>query len=483
MTITGTNFNGTNIIVKFGGTNATNVDVISSTQITAIVDDGTTGLVSVTTSGGTATKSGFTFTTTTSTTATTTTAITPTTSTTSASEPTITSFSPTSASEGDSVVITGTNFVGTGIVVRFGGTNAASVTVNSSTQITAVVGDGTSGIITITTDDGTVSDNGFTYIPATTTTPVENNNPSPLDFNLANDESAGVLTQSYSQDQSENGTGLMVRLSIKQGTKLTDSAGDAITDITVNFASIPKSESTNIIPIQAYEFGPDGSTFNPAISITVPYDPTKLPGANSASHLKVAYYSTSNDKWEYINCKVDTTNHLIQWQTTHFTTFAIVYASGFQLSWSLLLYVLGILILLGLVALAVTKREKLVVAFAGWRGNHGAAVVEERGSKSSVIHDPETSVYSPAIIPAEKTAKTSLYRPGEEVYRSIEIDKGNVKCNEIGVVLEENNGSSNGNGPIRIRLGYNPQLGAEDVIKIDLIKRTKDDESVGHDSK
>ena len=58
-----------------------------------------------------------------------------------------------------------------------------------------------------------------------------------------------------------------------------------------------------------------------------------------------------------------------------------------------------------------------------------------------------------------------------------------MKCNEIGVVLEENNGSSNGNGPIRIRLGYNPQLGAEDVIKIDLIKRTKDDESVGHDSK
>jgi hypothetical protein len=272
-------------------------------------------------------------------------------------------------------------------------------------------------------------------------------------------------------------------LAITQGTKLTDSAGNTVTDITVNLDSLPKSESNNIIPIQAYEFGPDGSTFNPAISITVPYDPTKLPGGASASHLKVAYYSTGNAKWEYISCKVDTTNHLIQWQTTHFTTFAIVYATGFQLSWSLLLYVLGILILLGLVVLAVSKREKLAVVFAGWRGNQGAAVAEERGNQSSVIHDTETSVYSPAIIPAEKPGKTSLSRPGEEVCRTIEIDKGNVKCNEIGLVVEENGGNANGNGPIKIRLGYNPQLGAEDVIKISLIKRTKDDESLGHDSK
>jgi len=50
-------------------------------------------------------------------------------------------------------VIIGTNFTGT--EVKFGGTPAASFTVNSSTQITAVVGAGATGKVTVTTANGT----------------------------------------------------------------------------------------------------------------------------------------------------------------------------------------------------------------------------------------------------------------------------------------------------------------------------------------
>ena len=73
--------------------------------------------------------------------------------------PTITSFTPSSAcsSAGTSVVITGTNFTGVS-AVQFNGLNAASFTVNSTTQITAILAAGTtSGPITLISAGGVAS--------------------------------------------------------------------------------------------------------------------------------------------------------------------------------------------------------------------------------------------------------------------------------------------------------------------------------------
>lgn len=60
ITITGSNFTGATA-VSFGGTPATSFTVVNSTTITAVVGAGATGSISVTTPGGTATKSGFTY--------------------------------------------------------------------------------------------------------------------------------------------------------------------------------------------------------------------------------------------------------------------------------------------------------------------------------------------------------------------------------------------------------------------------------------
>ncbi|MFM7251599.1 MAG: IPT/TIG domain-containing protein, partial [Ilumatobacteraceae bacterium] len=122
--ITGTSFDGVTgaAAVKFGTVNATSYTVNSLTQITAVAPAGTAGLVSVsvTATGGTSAN-------------------------TTADDylyygiPTITSFTPMSGPTqgGTVVVITGTNFLGaTG--VKFGTRDAASFTVNSATQITAV---------------------------------------------------------------------------------------------------------------------------------------------------------------------------------------------------------------------------------------------------------------------------------------------------------------------------------------------------------
>jgi hypothetical protein len=116
--------------------------VNSSTKITFVVGDGTsTGTISVRTAAGTATSA---------------TAF-------KVSASSISSFSPVSGNSGTKVVIKGTGFIGT-TSVTVNGTPARSVTVNSATMITFVVGTGTTaGPIQVATPGGAaVSTTNFT---------------------------------------------------------------------------------------------------------------------------------------------------------------------------------------------------------------------------------------------------------------------------------------------------------------------------------
>ncbi len=76
--------------------------------------------------------------------------------------PAIASFSPAQGYTGTTITITGTNFTGA-TQVSFGGAPASSFTVNSSTSITAVVGAGASGNVTVSSARGTTSIAGFTF--------------------------------------------------------------------------------------------------------------------------------------------------------------------------------------------------------------------------------------------------------------------------------------------------------------------------------
>ena len=74
----------------------------------------------------------------------------------------ITNFTPTAGINGTVVTITGINLTGA-TAVSFGGTPATTFTVVSSTTITATVGAGTSGIVSVVTPAGTATLSGFTY--------------------------------------------------------------------------------------------------------------------------------------------------------------------------------------------------------------------------------------------------------------------------------------------------------------------------------
>ena len=134
--------------VSFGGTNASNFTIIDDSTLTAIVGAGTSGSVSVTTSGGTGSLVGFTY---------------------LAPVPVITSFSPTSAGKGSYVNIYGSGFSGATSVL-FGGVAATSFYVSNDNNMYAYVGNGASGSVSVTTSGGTGNRSGFTYLAPPTIT-------------------------------------------------------------------------------------------------------------------------------------------------------------------------------------------------------------------------------------------------------------------------------------------------------------------------
>jgi gliding motility-associated-like protein len=146
ITITGTNFEATSAIT-LGGTPVTSFTVVSSTSIVAKIGSGSTGALSLTTPGGTASLNGFTF----------------------IPAPIITSFTPTAAATGALITITGSNFEGAS-AITLGGTSVTAFTVVSSTSIVAKIGSGSTGALSLTTPGGTARLNGFTFIPAPTIT-------------------------------------------------------------------------------------------------------------------------------------------------------------------------------------------------------------------------------------------------------------------------------------------------------------------------
>lgn len=141
ITITGTGFTAVSA-VSFGGRAAAGFTVISDTEIKATLGAGDSGPVSVSGVGGNAAKPGFIF----------------------HYPPSLTNIEPRIGMEGDTVRIRGKYFTGA-IDVQFGTVAAASFTVVSDTLVIAILGKGSSGVVSMTTQYGwgRTWDQSFTF--------------------------------------------------------------------------------------------------------------------------------------------------------------------------------------------------------------------------------------------------------------------------------------------------------------------------------
>jgi hypothetical protein len=290
--------------------------------------------------------------------------------------PSITSFSPTAGSQGTSVIITGSNLTGT-TTVRFGGTAAQSYTVNSDTQITAVVGDGTSGTISITTGGGTATSSGsYIYIPTATTTspttttsstttptttitpatttPVVMTTPptttrtkstsgktTPMESQDAKEETKstlsanemdlsdivdrGGLLQDDISDKVFYDTETTISLDITNGTRGLTRDGSPLQSISIN-----KSTTINYPPpsgtylVRSFDFEPNGSTFSPPIEVTLKYDPSQLASGVKENKLGLYYLDSEKGEWSKCDYVLDTDRHEIIASVSHFSVYGIL---------------------------------------------------------------------------------------------------------------------------------------------------------------
>ncbi len=112
-------------------------------------------------------------------------------------------------------------------------------------------------------------------------------------------------------------------LTIPVDTIALDMNGDPLSSLTARVDLSPPSPPSYIIG-RAYDFGPDGATFNPAMTLTWSYDPAVLPEGISEEDLVVEYYDESAGEWVACPSTVDTATHTITASASHFTTFAII---------------------------------------------------------------------------------------------------------------------------------------------------------------
>lgn len=267
VTITGTNFTGATA-VSFGGVPASSFVVVNSTTITAVVGLGASGSVSVT-RGGTATLAGFTFTA-------------------PPTGATVSSFNPSSAGETGVVTISGTNFL-TATAVSFGGTAAASFTILDDNTITAVLGSGTSGTVTVTNPDGIGSLAGFTYIPkAPISMPITWNTPVLVDYTTT-DFGGNVSTQDLDPTNALNPL-----LKIVKGTGSQTWAGTTLGKVGVNnggfAAPLPFTPANRFLTARVYSSRPVGTL------IMLKVEQGSAPAQNSEK----AVATTVQNAWETI---------------------------------------------------------------------------------------------------------------------------------------------------------------------------------------
>ncbi len=110
-------------------------------------------------------------------------------------------------------------------------------------------------------------------------------------------------------------------LDIVKGTKLLDSRGNALASLSGSEVGTPPAPPPGTAIVSAVDFGPDGATFEPVITLTMDYDPESLPDGMTEDELYIIYWDSS--RWQTLPSVLDTEANTVSAQISHFTQFAI----------------------------------------------------------------------------------------------------------------------------------------------------------------
>jgi hypothetical protein len=161
----------------------------------------------------------------------------------------------------------------------------------------------------------------------------------------------------------------MLGLDIGNGTTALTGGGEPLQTIELQPIGEPPAPPADchIIGL-AYDFGPEGATFDPPITLTWAYNPGQCPEGVAEGDLVIAYYDVETGQWVELECSVDTVNHVITANVSHFTVFAILGKAALTspsapLIWWLITFIVAAaLIILGLGVYLLIRRGRSMPA-------------------------------------------------------------------------------------------------------------------------
>jgi hypothetical protein len=306
--------------------------------------------------------------------------------------PTIASFTPTSGGNGTQVTITGTNFTGLSgdAAVQFGTTNAASYSVNSATQITAMVPDlgtaNTSVNIKVTTAGGTATSGGtFSYTVATTSTtttttpttttsttttstPTATTSTSTTTTKTTTTPTKATTTTSHTtttssppqttpkvtttstlsagaldlSDTVDNGglilddlskkildsSEMTISVNVPINTRALTGEGEPLQSIDTKVTNTTYSAPTGTEIISAFDFTPNGATFSPPITVIFKYNPDQFPKKIDVNKLSLFRFDSEQNDWVKCDYTLDVNSQQLTANISHFSIYAITSDGG-----------------------------------------------------------------------------------------------------------------------------------------------------------
>jgi len=134
-------------------------------------------------------------------------------------------------------------------------------------------------------------------------------------------DSDGVIQEAV-ESTSEDGK---LTIIIEEDTVALDGEGEPLETLEVEVdESLPAPPANTQVIGLAYDFGPDGATFDPPLTLTFEYEESEIPDDANEDYLVIAYWDEEAEEWVELDCTVDTVTNTITAEVSHFTTFAVI---------------------------------------------------------------------------------------------------------------------------------------------------------------
>jgi hypothetical protein len=117
----------------------------------------------------------------------------------------------------------------------------------------------------------------------------------------------------------------VVRIGVPAGTSAVNEDGEPLSAMELLIVDEPPPLPTQHLLVgSASDLGPDGSTFDPALRLTLQYFDSQVPAGVAEEDLTIAYFDEDAGEWIELEGDVDTAANTVTTRVRHFTTFVIL---------------------------------------------------------------------------------------------------------------------------------------------------------------